>query len=129
MRFPARALVIGLAIAVACIAAAGCSSMSMHAPQLSAVLDSYVGQPVSALVDRAGPPSDDYSSSTVTTTYEWSNFASQTGMTGCRVLVVARRSAKDNGSALEALGNAPIGPEEYTKWTITSWSSFGSGCK
>jgi hypothetical protein len=125
-----RSAAVSLAIALACIAAAGCSSMSMHTQQLVPVLDPYVGQPVSEFVNRFGPPSDDYSSSAVATTYQWDNFGTgQSGMTGCRVLVVAHRNTQGNGAAAEAFRADPIAPEEYTKWTIESWSSFGSGCR
>jgi len=118
------------AIALACIVAAGCSSLSMQAHELVPVLDPYIGQPVSNLVDRFGPPSGDYSSSTVATTYEWDNFSSgQPGITGCRVLVVAHRSTQDSAAAAQAFRAEPIAPEEYAKWTIDTWSSFGSGCR
>lgn len=118
-----------LAILLACTAAAGCSSMSMQAKQLSPVLDPYVGQRVSELVNRFGPPSSDYSSSTVATTYEWSNFSSgQPGTTGCRVLVVAHRMAKTSGSAAQAFQVDAVGPEDYGQWAVDSWSSYGSAC-
>ena len=119
-----------VAILLAGIAAAGCSSVSMHAKQVATMVDPYVGQPVSNLVDRFGPPSGDYSSSTVATTYEWSNFGGgQSGMTGCRVLVVAHRTAREPGPAAQAFRVDAIAPEDYRQWTIDSWSSFGSGCK
>jgi hypothetical protein len=119
-----------LAIAAACIAAAGCSSLSMHAQQVGALVDPYVGRPVSELVDRLGPPSSDYSSSAVATTYEWSDFSTgQSVMTGCRVLVEAHRSAHDSGTAAQAFRAEAVRPEEYAQWTIDTWSSFGSGCR
>jgi hypothetical protein len=118
-----------LAILLACIAAAGCSSMSTGAKQLSPVLDPFVGRPVSELVNRFGPPSSDYSSSAVATTYEWTNFtAGQSGTTGCRVLVVAHRTAKSASGAAVAFTVDAVGPEEYAQWTVDSWSSFGSAC-
>lgn len=119
-----------VAIVLIGFAAAGCSSLSMHAKQVATLVDPYVGQPVSNFVGRFGPPSDDYSSSTVATTYEWTNFGTgQLGMTGCRVLVVAHRSAHEQGPSAELFRTDSIGPEEYTQWTIDSWSSMGSGCK
>lgn len=124
-----RVLAIVLAILLACIAAAGCSSMSMQARQLSPVLDPYVGQRVSELVNRFGPPSSDYSSSAVATTYEWSNFsAGQSGTTGCRVLVVAHRTPKSSNDAAVPFTVDAVGPDQYTQWTVDSWSSFGSAC-
>ncbi|HEY2534101.1 MAG TPA: hypothetical protein VGJ20_40295 [Xanthobacteraceae bacterium] len=103
----------------------------MHAQQVASLLDPYVGQPASAVVDRFGPPSGNFASSTVETTYEWDNFgAGQTGMTGCRVLVVASRGAgQDKASATQAFGTDPISPDEFWKWTIKSWSSIGTGCR
>jgi hypothetical protein len=62
-------------------------------------------------------------------TYQWNNFGAQSGMTGCRVLLEAHRSAQDSGAAAQAFTVDPIGPEEYSKWTIDSWSSFGTGCR
>jgi hypothetical protein len=116
-----------LAMSLACVAAA-CSSM--RSQQVGTLLDPYVGQPVSAIVDRFGPPSGHFASSTVATTYQWDAFGAQSGMTGCRVLVVASRTAQDaNGAAsMASYGSDPISPDEYWKWTINSWSSFGSGC-
>jgi len=114
---------------LACIAVAGCSSM--HAQQVASLLDPYVGQPASELVNRFGPPSSNFASSAVETTYEWDNFdAGPTGMTGCRVLVVASRGVgQDVAAASHAFGTDPISPEEFWKWTIKSWSSVGTGCR
>ena len=122
MRFVLRFSAISLAAA-----AAGCSSMRAH--EVGALLDPYVGQPVSAVVDRFGPPSGNYASSTVAMTYQWSNFAAQSGMTGCKILVEAHRTAPPSSRAAEAFRADPIEPEEYNKWTIDRWSSFGSGCR
>jgi hypothetical protein len=117
-----------LAILLAVVAAAGCSSM--HAHDVGVLLDPYVGQPVSAAVDRFGPPSSSYGSSSVATTYQWNNFGmGQAAMAGCRVLIEAHRTAQDSGAAAQAFRIDPIAPEEYSKWTIDSWSSFGSGCR
>jgi hypothetical protein len=112
-----------------CIALAGCSSM--HPQQVGSLLDPYVGQPVSVIADRFGPPSGHFASSAVETTYTWENFgAGQSGMAGCRILVVASRGAgQDVAAASQAYGTDPISPEEFWKWTIKSWSSFGSGCR
>jgi hypothetical protein len=114
---------------LACIAVAGCSSL--HPQQVGSLLDPYVGQPVSGVVDRFGPPSSHFATSVVETTYVWESFgAAQSGMTGCRVMVVASRGAgQDVASADQAYGTDPIAPEEFWKWTIKSWSSFGSGCR
>ena len=109
------------------VAAAGCSSMRAH--EVGALLDPYVGQPVSTVVDRFGPPSSDYASSTVAMTYQWNNFGAQSGMSGCKVLVEAHRTPPDSSRAAEAFRADPIGPEEYNKWTTDRWSSFGSGCR
>jgi hypothetical protein len=116
-----------LAVLLAFLAAAGCSSMRAH--EVGTLLDPYVGQPVSAVVDRFGEPSSNYSSSTVATTYQWRNFGAQSGMTGCRVLVEAHRSAKDSERAAQAFRSDTIDPEDYSKWVIDSWSSTGSGCR
>ncbi|MGB6444881.1 MAG: hypothetical protein WBE48_16155 [Xanthobacteraceae bacterium] len=112
-----------------CIAVAGCSSL--HPQQVESLLDPYVGRPVSGVVDRFGPPSSHFASSVVETTYVWESFGTgQSGMTGCRVLVVASRGAgQDVAAADQAYGTDPIFPEEFWKWTIKSWSSFGSGCR
>ena len=123
MRFVLRFSAISLAVI-----AAGCSSMRAH--EIGALLDPYVGQQVSAVVDRFGPPSSSYASSTVAMTYQWNDFGAQSGMTGCRVLMEAHRSTQqDTGRAAEAFRADPIGPEEYNKWAIDRWSSFGSGCR
>ena len=99
------------------------------AKSLPPVLDPSVGQTVSTVVDRFGPPSSHYASSALATTYQWDSFgAGQMGMAGCRVLVEAKRSY-DDPKALAAYGDDTIQPEQYWKWTITNWSSFGSGCK
>lgn len=131
MRPPTRSSMRSLAIVLA-FTAAGCSSM--RAREVGALLDPYVGQPVSAVVDRFGPPSGHYSSSAVTTTYQWDGFgAGQPGagaaMPGCRVLVVGKRTSEAQPVSPQAFGTDPISPEEYWKWTIESWSSFGSGCR
>ncbi len=119
-----------VAILLIGIAAAGCSSVSMHAKQVGALIDPYIGQPVANFVDHFGPPSSDYSSSAVATTYEWSNFSGgQSGMTGCRVLVEAHRTAKQPAADAQLFATYTISPEDYRQWTIDSWSSFGSGCK
>jgi hypothetical protein len=114
---------------LACVAAAGCSSM--RSERVAGVLDPYVGQPVSAIVDRFGPPSGSFASSTVATTYQWDNFgAAQSGTTGCRVLVVASRVDQGSAKGLQPFVTEPAEPEEYWKWRIDSWSSpLGSGCK
>jgi hypothetical protein len=117
-----RSLIIPLAFI-----AAGCSSMRAH--DVGALLDPYTGQLMSAAVDRFGPPSGAYAGSTGTMTYQWDNFGAQSGMTGCRVLVEAKRTVPDSGRAAEAFRTDPILPEEYNKWTIDSWSSFGTGCR
>jgi hypothetical protein len=110
-----------------CIAAAGCSSM--HARQVAGLLDPYVGQSVSGVIDRFGPPSDQYASSSDETTFEWSNFgAGQSGMNGCRVLVVALRTGRDTTVPLTA-DTLATSPEGSVTWIIKSWSSFGSGCR
>ena len=127
MRSPMRSLICFLAIPLAFVAAAGCSSMRAH--EVGTLLDPYRGQPVSAAVDRFGPPSSSYASSVAATTYQWDNFGAQSGMSGCRVLLEAHRTPQDSGRAAEAFRAEPIAPEEYTKWTIDSWSSFGSGCR
>jgi hypothetical protein len=102
----------------------------MHAQQVAGLLDPYVGQPVSAAVSRFGPPSSDFASSAVETTYVWDSFAGQSGMTGCRVMVVASRgSGQDAAAATGTYGTDPISAEDFWKWTIKSWSSFGSGCR
>jgi hypothetical protein len=117
-----------LAVLLACIAATGCSSL--HPQQVAGLLDPYIGQPVSAVVDRFGPPSSNFASSTVSTTYQWDSFgANQSGMAGCRVLVAASRAPRDATAPLQTFGADPIQPEEYWKWLIDSWSSFGSGCR
>jgi hypothetical protein len=123
MRFFMRSLAISLAF----IAAAGCSSMRAH--EVGALLDPYVGQPVSTVVNRFGEPSSSYSSSTVATNYQWDNFGAQSGMTGCKVLVEAHRNPPESTRAAEAFRADGIGPEEYNKWTIDRWSSFGTGCR
>jgi hypothetical protein len=117
-----------LAFSFACIAVTGCSSM--HAQRVAGLLDPYVGQPVSGIVDRFGPPSGEFASSAVENTYTWDSFgAGQSGMTGCRVMVMASRGAgQDAAAATQAFGSDPISPEDYRQWTIKSWSSFGSGC-
>jgi hypothetical protein len=114
---------------LACIAVAGCSSL--HPQQAGGLLDPYVGQPVSEVVNRFGPPSSNFASSVVETTYVWDSFgAGQSGMTGCRVLVVASRGAgQDVAAADQSYGTDPISPKEFWKWTVKSWSSFGSGCR
>jgi hypothetical protein len=128
MRSLTRSPMRSFAVALASIVAAGCSSMRAH--EVGALLDPYVGRPASAVVDRFGPPSGNYASSAVTTTYQWDNFGGpQLGMPGCRVLVVAKRSSDEQPKALGAFGSDPIGPGEYWKWTVESWSSFGSGCR
>jgi hypothetical protein len=103
----------------------------MHAPQVAGLLDPYVGQSVSAVIDRFGPPSDQFASSAAETTYEWRNFgAGQSGMNGCRVLVVALRTGRDTSLAVPLNGSALTTPsEDSTTWIIKSWSSFGSGCR
>jgi hypothetical protein len=112
-----------------CIAVAGCSSL--HPPQVAASLDPLIGQPVSALVDRFGPPSGHFASSIVETTYQWDRFgAGQSALSGCRILVMASRGAgEDVPAASQAYDADQILPEEYWKWTIKSWSSAGSGCR
>jgi hypothetical protein len=118
-----------LGILFACVAAAGCSSM--RSERVAGLLDPYVGRPVSAVVDRFGPPSGSFASSTVATTYQWDNFgAGQSGMTGCRVLVVASRTDQGAATGAQAFVTEAAEPEEYWKWKIDSWSSpLGSGCK
>ena len=103
----------------------------MHDRQVAGLLDPYVGQPVAAVVSRFGPPSSDFASGAVETTYVWNSFgAGQSGMTGCRVMVLASRGAgQDAAAATGTYGTDPISPEDFWKWTITSWSSFGSGCR
>ena len=118
-----------LASSLACIAVVGCTSM--HAQQVASLLDPYVGQPVSAVISHFGPPSDQFSSSAGETTFEWSNFgAGQSGMNGCRILVVAVRIGRDTTIAVPFYGDtmAPAS-EDPTTWTVKSWSSFGSGCR
>ena len=126
MRSPMRSLIPFVAT-LAFIAAAGCSSMRAH--EIGALLDPYKGQPVSVVVDRFGAPSGSYASSAMAMTYQWDNFAAQSGMSGCRVLLEAHRTPQDSARAAVALRADPIAPEEYNKWTIDSWSSFGSGCR
>jgi hypothetical protein len=124
----ARPILCLLAISLALIAAAGCSSL--HPQQVGTLLDPYIGQPVSEVVNRFGPPSGNFASSAISTTYEWSNFGgAQSGMTGCRVLVVATRADQDSSAAVTPYGVDSISPEDFWKWTIKSWSSFGSGCR
>jgi hypothetical protein len=127
MRFLMRSQMRFWAISLTAVAAAGCASMRAH--EVGALLDPYVGQTVSAVIDRFGPPSGNYASSTVAMTYQWNNFGSQSGMSGCKVLVEAHRTAPASSAAAGAFRTEPIGPEEYNKWTIDTWSSFGSGCR
>ncbi|HEX3504574.1 MAG TPA: hypothetical protein VHU22_14385 [Xanthobacteraceae bacterium] len=103
----------------------------MHAPQVASLLDPYVGQPVTAVTSRFGEPSDQFASSAAETTFEWNNFgAGQSGMNGCRVLVVALRTGRDTSVAVPFNGSALVNPSENsTAWIIKSWSSFGSGCR
>jgi hypothetical protein len=103
----------------------------MHPLQVAGMFDPYVGQPVSEVVGRFGPPTSHFAASAVETTYEWDSFgAGQSGMTGCRVLVVASRGAgQDVASATQAVGTDPISPDDFWQWTIKSWSSFGPGCR
>jgi hypothetical protein len=112
-----------------CIAVAGCSSL--HPQQVGALLDPYIGQPVSAIVDRFGPPSSQFASSVVETTYVWDNFGTaQSGVNGCRVLVVASRGAgQDTAASLQPYGSDPISGTAFWNWTVKSWSSLGSACR
>jgi hypothetical protein len=113
-------------ILLACVAAAGCSSM--RAPQVTGLLDPYVGQPVSALVDRFGPPSSSFASDTVSTTYQWDGFGAQAGMSGCRIMVMASRGSGSTEPGLTPFTTADVDPDDYRKWRIDSWSSLGTGC-
>jgi hypothetical protein len=117
-----------LTLLFACIAAAGCSSM--HARQVAGLLDPYVGQSVSEVINRFGPPSDQYASSSDETTFEWSNFgAGQSGMNGCRVLVVALRTGRDAATVPLTADTLATLSDGSVTWIIKSWSSFGSGCR
>jgi hypothetical protein len=101
----------------------------MHARQVAGLLDPYVGQSVSQVIDRFGPPSDQYASSADETTFEWRNFgAGQSGMNGCQVLVVALRTGRDTPVPLTA-DTLVTSPDGSVTWIIKSWSSFGSGCR
>jgi hypothetical protein len=93
----------------------------MHPQQLASSLDPYIGQPLSVVVSRFGPPSGDYASNDGLMTFQWDNFgAAQSGMTGCKVLV----------TALPSYGNPGVTPPgDFAAWMIKSWSSYGSGCR
>jgi hypothetical protein len=103
----------------------------MHAQQVASLLDPYVGQPVSEVISRFGPPSGQYASSADETTFEWSNFgAGQSGMNSCQVLVVALRTGRDTTIAVPLNGDTlTTSPEGSVSWIIKSWSSVGSGCR
>ena len=80
----------------------------MHPQQVGSLLDPYVGQPVSVIADRFGPPSGHFASSAVETTYTWENFgAGQSGMAGCRILVVASRGAGQDVAAASQADHFP----------------------
>jgi hypothetical protein len=113
----------------ACIIVAGCASM--RAQQVASLLDPFIGQPISEVENRFGPPSGQFASSDTEETFEWSNFgAGQSGMSGCRVLVIALRSGRrTSGDAPLNADTLTTAPEYSATWIVKSWSSYGSGCR
>jgi hypothetical protein len=103
----------------------------MHAQQVASALDPFVGQPISEMENRFGSPSSQFASSDTEETFEWNNFgAGQSGMSGCRVLVVALRTGRATSANTPLNADTLTAPPEYSAtWIIKSWSSYGSGCR
>src|ERR1700733_12526006 len=111
MRFPLLPLIF--------VAVASCTAM--HAQQTAKLMDPYVGQPVSEVAARFGPPTGNFDMGVGgLMAFEWRHFGlGQSGGADCVVTVAALPSV---GNVLSA------SPDDLPHWIVRTWHASGAGC-